>query len=103
MKARGDYKYCASCKDFKSIECFGKDRYQGDGLHIYCKACRSKAKKSKHTNFQPETVYSVGTDYVSRGCVPLAQRQLFDELIEIGGVVWIENMSGQRTAWEDVD
>jgi len=38
-------KYCPSCRETKSVECFSKNKTRYDGLQSNCKDCRSKARK----------------------------------------------------------
>ena len=43
--------WCTSCKDFLSIENFGKSKSEWDGLAKECKLCRSKKRSpNKHKN-----------------------------------------------------
>jgi hypothetical protein len=48
-------KYCSKCKKDLSIEMFGKDRYQSDGLTLNCKPCRRSYSKLHYKN-NKETV-----------------------------------------------
>jgi len=38
-------KVCSKCKEEKPLEAFGKDRFNKDGLNIYCRVCRNQNAK----------------------------------------------------------
>lgn len=103
MKTVDGFKWCPGCKQYKdTLIHFGKDGSREDGLQAYCKTCRS-AKYKANSDFEPETVFYANTDHPSRGSVPHTEREAFDNLISIGGIVWIETPAGNRIAWEDID
>lgn len=38
-------KRCLYCLEFKSLDCFNKDKTRKDNLYVYCKSCTSLIKK----------------------------------------------------------
>lgn len=40
-------KICKSCKDLKTLDCFGKNKRQNDKRHYYCKECVKKSYELK--------------------------------------------------------
>lgn len=45
------YKYCPNCKEDKSLDEFGPNRSQRDGLQTWCRNCHSSVKKA---NYDPQ-------------------------------------------------
>jgi hypothetical protein len=43
-------RYCVKCKNYKSIENFGKNPTNKDGLQSYCRKCQYKLKKRWRKN-----------------------------------------------------
>lgn len=43
-------KKCSYCKEFKSLDCFGKHRKHKDGLQSVCKECKKITDKKYRTN-----------------------------------------------------
>ena len=46
-------KICSLCKETKSLDSFGKNKLQEDGLHYYCKSC-VKNIRNAHKESNPE-------------------------------------------------
>src|SRR5678816_3039601 len=46
-------KICTFCKEEKTLDEFGRDKRQKDGLHYYCKAC-TKNIRIAHKENNPE-------------------------------------------------
>jgi len=50
MDINKNAKYCNSCKSWKSIEMYSKDRRKKDGLMVYCKECMNQRNKEYREN-----------------------------------------------------
>lgn len=54
MKASGYIKLCSCCKKERPIIEFSFNKFNNDGLHIYCKVCDSK-KQLKHRGIKKQS------------------------------------------------
>ena len=43
-----EYKYCAACKNWKSLNCFVKQKNNPDGLKEKCKDCDNKQRRKRY-------------------------------------------------------
>ena len=47
-------KVCSTCKQLKTLECFGKDKRAKNGLRSQCKECEKKYRANAERNRDPE-------------------------------------------------
>jgi hypothetical protein len=103
MSGEHGIKWCPGCKNFLELERFTKDVGRPDQKQVYCKKCRSAQYKASKWSQVPEYTKHVTTEYPSRGCVPEAQRALFDEYHKAGVAVVVVTPSGREIDWGLLD
>lgn len=54
-----DYKKCCKCHDFKTLNCFSKNKRAKDGLDWSCKECKNKTHKSTSRRIPNKTIDSI--------------------------------------------
>jgi hypothetical protein len=58
-------KKCATCKEEKPLEAFGRNRQAVDGLHYYCKTCAALRQRAWATS-NPSKIREAKDRYLSR-------------------------------------
>lgn len=56
-------KVCGNCHLVKSLDNFHRNKQNADGLHSYCKSCRSINRREK--NYQVKNVKSCAATYTN--------------------------------------
>lgn len=54
---RGDTKLCPSCKLWKPLTAFSRDKYKATGLHSFCKPCKNASVDPERARQKRKTWY----------------------------------------------